>query len=756
MPNPKKPSPAEETESSEHQEIHSEDFQFVLKHLLAAYQPILEEDLKRAKSPEELKKEAESKPASCEDEVTLANRIFETFVTEEVAVRLLPEEGRKQLGPIENWRWCFLHIRCCIIFGWLLCRRQRTFRAFAYYLYRYWLCVRQVLGTPVSHPPTAEEREDFQVLVKALASAYKPYLTDQLASVEFPTGIPDEVLDGKIDCLEGEEEAAAIFERLLTAETAPALLGRKAFETHSKDRCFWFCRCWCLCAIRFGCCLARARNFIDVLRCLIFYRRCLRDCFQPLRCQITSPAANACADATFVAACSPLVAIPITGTAAGSSFHHYTLSYSWGGGAAVTDAVVYPDCSRPPGSPSSNVPVFGGTLGYLDVTLLPAGETQFTVYLDVFDSGAGHVECPQTFQVKTAAIEITAAAKVNDLVAEDPFNPGSFTKLIKDTNDPSITVPERSIGGAFSVDGSAYTVGCDRIMTQFVLARFAVSPLAPVPTFTSAGGGTPLIAPVVYADSPAHPWQSGCFPVITPNVIENGDLVAFWSSDNCTFLGMPYTVPKVKGVPFWDSNSLNGRFVILLEVRDHLLPAGPFPPGDLAGVDQVVVWIDNQIPVSDILSIGGVSGCGDLHLKDYVGITADVLGVAWDPPIDPTAPQQQPNDNFGQYTLTFQKDGDPLASGTIITSTNRVPNIWPGPLGGAFGTLANWDIVTALDGGSGPLPPHSPQLPRGQRCAYVVNLWVSDTTHVGDSGNHHVPFPDPFQYAIEVINDVGT
>ena len=38
---------------------------------------------------------------------------------------------------------------------------------------------------------------------------------------------------------------------------------------------------------------------------------------------------------------------------------------------------------------------------------------------------------------------------------------------------------------------------------------------------------------------------------------------------------------------------LNGRFVILLEVRDRLLPLGPFP-GDFAAKDQVVVWIDNQ------------------------------------------------------------------------------------------------------------------------------------------------------------------
>ena len=142
----------EETKRSEHDEIHNEDFQFVLKALLEAYQPILEEELDRVKKPEELKKEAESKPPSCEDELALANRIFDKFFTEEVAVRLLPPEGRQLLGPIEGWRWCLLHIRCCIIFGWLVCRGPRTFRAFAYYLYRYWICVRQAL---VGHLPFA-------------------------------------------------------------------------------------------------------------------------------------------------------------------------------------------------------------------------------------------------------------------------------------------------------------------------------------------------------------------------------------------------------------------------------------------------------------------------------------------------------------------------------------------------------------------------------------------------------------------------
>ena len=273
------------------QQIHNEDFQFVLKALLAAYQPILDEELKRAKSPDDLKKEAEARTPSCDDEIALANRIFDKFLTEEVAIRALPAEARQILGPIERWRWCFLHIRCCVIFGWLVCRGPRTFRAFAYYLYRYFLCVRGIAfpaggGTPTL---TADQAQDFRTLVQALARAYRPYLTDQIAGIDFPVGIPDEVIAGKIDCHEGEEDAAAIFERLLTLETAPALLGREAFNAHLREPFFRFCRCWCLCAIRFGCCLARSRSFLDVLRCLLAYFQCLQNCFRPLIGEIDTP-----------------------------------------------------------------------------------------------------------------------------------------------------------------------------------------------------------------------------------------------------------------------------------------------------------------------------------------------------------------------------------------------------------------------------------------------------------------------------------
>jgi hypothetical protein len=116
----------------------------------------------------------------------------------------------------------YSHIRCCIIFGWLVCRAPRTFRSFVYYLYKYWICVHQTMGIAVTHPLTAEERQDFETLIQALVSAYKPYLTDQFASLDLPDGIPDEVVSGKIDCFEGEE----------------ASFGRNPYYRHSRRRFF--------------------------------------------------------------------------------------------------------------------------------------------------------------------------------------------------------------------------------------------------------------------------------------------------------------------------------------------------------------------------------------------------------------------------------------------------------------------------------------------------------------------------------------
>ena len=153
-----------------------------------------------------------------------------------------------------------------------------------------------MIDAPLHDPLTDDERADFRTLVEALATAYKPYLTDQLATVEFTHGLPDEVIAGDIDCFEGEDESAAIFERLLTMDVAPALLGKAASRRTAATGASGSVAAGACCAIRFGCCLARARSLRDVLRCLVFYRRCLRQCFRPLQCEITQPAPSECAE----------------------------------------------------------------------------------------------------------------------------------------------------------------------------------------------------------------------------------------------------------------------------------------------------------------------------------------------------------------------------------------------------------------------------------------------------------------------------
>ena len=102
-----------------------------------------------------------------------------------------------------------------------------------------------------------------------------------------------------------------------------------------------------------------------------------------------------------------------------------------------------------------------------------------------------------------------------------------------------------------------------------------------------------------------------------------------------------------------------------------------------------------------------------------------------------------------QFVLNFQKDGSGGLVG-ITTSTSRVPaTLQETPLAAPpadIGVLANWDIVGALDAGppAGPPAPY-PKIYRGERCAYLIHLVVTDTTPRGDGGpvhaaEHYFPF----------------
>lgn len=321
------------------EEINDEDFQFVLKELMSSYKPILEEDLRRAGDIKLLMNEFEKNPPSCEDEILLADRLFQPFTNENVALRIIDPSVREQLGPIERWRWCLLHLVCCLKFGWLL-RRGRTFKAAVYYLYRYWICVRKAVGSDITgRPLTREERVDFRTLVTALSEVYKPFLAGEIGSTESSADVAEDVVDGKVDCEEGMAEAGEIFESFFTPRIAPALFGKEAFSALSQTPVFWFCRCWCLCAIKFGWCLAGARNLLYVVWCLIAYVRCLRNCSRPLTCNISDP--MGCVEEKPIPSKS-IIGVEIKGTAGGAFCSHYTLEWRKAGTATWrSDAIRY-------------------------------------------------------------------------------------------------------------------------------------------------------------------------------------------------------------------------------------------------------------------------------------------------------------------------------------------------------------------------------------------------------------------------------
>src|SRR5208283_5849590 len=169
MADTQKPQPAQtDAAASTAPELNDKDFQVVLNALLAAYQPVFEQQLNLIKNPQELQKQVQAGQPTCAQEFAEAYALFQKFFTEDVAQRLLPAQARELLGPIDQWRWCYQHIICCLVFGWLVCRWPRTFRGYAYYLYEYWKCVRQVIGSPVNDPPTEEQRRDFDTLVNIL------------------------------------------------------------------------------------------------------------------------------------------------------------------------------------------------------------------------------------------------------------------------------------------------------------------------------------------------------------------------------------------------------------------------------------------------------------------------------------------------------------------------------------------------------------------------------------------------------------
>ncbi len=706
----------------------SPEFSTVLKALVEIYRPILEEDLKRSGNLEALIKEAEKAEPDCEAELSAAERLFGAFADEKVTLALLPAQARELLGPIERWRWCLLHIRCCIIFGWLLCRRPRSFRLSAYYLYRYWLCVRRALGTPVTPGRLSDaERRDLDILVAALAKAYRPYLADQLATVDFTTGLPEAIDAGKVDCQDGEEEAAAVFERLLTVETAQALLGAAAFKEHSAQPWFWFCRCWCLCAIRFGCCLARARNLVDVYRCLRVYWRCLRECFRPLSCELTGP--DGCV-AEEVNAAIPALVVPIHGTAAGAGFQRYVLE--WSRNAVFWHAAnfVYPPV--PPGNiVQGNAPVAAGLLAYLDTTLLDAG--LYFVRMTVYAVDQSTVPCSMSFSVFKKDVRILGVDGSTALDAP-PFDPAA--RFID--NVPALCARpagtfEASFGTCLSVWGSAYIGGCDDNQR---IKRYTLDYKAGYEADCATPGWTNFLG--VDFNTPA---QYRAINMRTDTSV----LTAYWGPDCLVPVPFPpwCLLNDAQGRLYptsWNTSiggcQLSGLYTIRLVVEDT---------NGVTYCDTQRVWLDNK-PITALIRIDAVPRCTDLFVSQFalppdcsVPWSLPVSGIAYDEYTDELLPLTRPNDNFDHYVVSVEKQGGPTIpiqipgpGGACYHGISRVGD--PGTRCGVptvaqlIGTLASFDL-RAIDPLCRPAGvPVEFTTPRGECCVYIFHLTVYDRT----------------------------
>lgn len=798
-------------------EVQNPDFQFVLKALLEAYRPVLEQQLEFTKSPEALQKQAVAKPPDCADEVAAADAIFQKFLTEEVIVRMIPAEARERLGPVENWRWCLRHFHCCVIFGWLVCRGPRNFRAWAYYVNLYWRCIRKAFGIPVSNPPTADERRDFRVLVETLAKAYKPYLTDQLASVEFPAGIPDEVLAGQIDCHEGNDEIRAVFERMLTGDAAEALLGKEAFAAHQRDPNFWFCRCLCLCGIRFGCCLARARNFLDVFWCLVYFFRCIFDCFRPLHCELTAP--TGCAEEK-PGLVPGGVAVQIEGTAAGAFFHHYTLEWRKAEGLPCEDSDTCPNdgsphpvsgwscagITYPGGGATGNVPVAGGVLGWLNTTVLAPASYEIRVCVYSSLASVARTCCCINFTLFKVLvwIERVAGAPVKTGPGFGPFNADS---PIVSGNPGGPVVP---VGCCVTVKGSAFVGDCNNRKIKCFDLRWGFGFLPgpnelgfnPADYAGSLLSCPPGLGPVCYTPpdeaNKRAPWNWVMGnKALTTSLVQTvvdffGSPITVWKLQDFCFNSagcLPLSVNDAGGCPDVHHRCRSGKYTLLLHVTDT---AG----NDY--YDTQHLWFDNKPMQSDVHvkfgGIAGLPGCTDLHLglggpfvppgaPCAVPWPVNLLGVAYDEYIDYTD-LAYPSDNFDSYRMTITRQGGPSISVPITVCTDPGnpfrgncrrgdPGVRCEPVPAVLGcppppappvqfdevlTTLDLRIFDAVCAPSVPppyvIPPGFP-LPRGKCCGYSFQLYAQDKTW-SDSGpgNCHWAFSSP--WAVCICNDLPT
>ncbi len=727
------------------------DFRVALDSLLAAYEPILAEDLALAKEPASIKDPGDE--GYCEAELALAKQIFGRFWNEKVAVALLPAEARERFGAIDRWSWCFRHIECCMIYGWLVCHGPRGIRGYSYYLNTYWRCVREAVGKPVSNPLTAAETKDYETLVAALANAYHPYLQEQTAAANQPAELSREVIAGKIDCTADTDEAVAVFARMLTPEALAALLGEETYATERQDPFFWYCRCWCLCAIRFGCCVARTSRVTELYPCLRFYFTCLRECFTPLTCELTGPM-GCTAEITSTVLAGFLV--PVTGTAGGAGFSHYILEWSLDNVTYNTSSFYYPPI--PPGNPiQGNIPVFGGLLGYLDTTFLNPG----LIYIRLIAFSVTGAQCVKTISCSLLKEDVRILGVGGyfnlDTGWSDPN--ARFVETVPALCARPVSVSEVSFGGCLSVSGGAFVGGC----VDKSVASYELDYKPGFETNCMSSGWTKF-----WEVDYTTPGQNRFVNWRTDSSV----LTSVWV-DDCfipTPIG-PFCAPFQKVSPLsllspscWNTLiaacQMSGLYTLRVLVR---------ATDGTTYCDTQRIWLDNK-DICVRIKIDAVPKCADLFVSAFakppdcsVSWNLPVSGIVWDPYIDPTMPLSRPNDNLDYYIVTVTKQGGPSLQipvpgpgGTCFYGISRVGSCTqcPGdPAGGeVYGTLATFDLraVDAICSASLPYAvPAGFALDRGDCCVYTFEVYAQDRT-ITPGGPHH----DTQIWPVKICNDL--
>jgi hypothetical protein len=720
--------------------------------------------------------EGETTPAA-QDDVAAAAAVAERLFSEETALRFLPESAAQVLGPIDEWRWCLQYVRCCWIFGFLVCRGCRDYRTLNYYLYRYWLCVRQVMAGGREVEITREDREDFEKLSAAMGAEYRQWLQDELLKADLDRGGLGDELERRPDCCRDDRFTAALFDRLATPEAAAALLGRKAFAEHASNPYFWLCRCWCQAAIRLGCCLACARTRRDYLRCIREYQGTLRGCLGPLRCELRGP--FGCYEEQPL---KPIldIGVAVTGTVAGAWFGGYTIEYrkvqgeECGNNSHWTSVgVVYPG-----GGPTGGAPVVNGTLGWIKTRLLTARSYEVRV-CPRSTRGEAVRCCCIVFNLfkKFVMIEAVGAAVVGPDGVYDWDAPLIYPV------PPSPTPHLVPIGCCVHVRGAAWVGECDGRRIKCFSLRYAPGCLpGPLDTkFNPAVYTTLLKPPVCYTppdedEKRDQPNQlTSHLSVLTTSLVEK-------SQDYSALFDLP---PGTVVHEYWtlqpscfDSTTLpacldddhhcaSGQYTLLLDVEDEL--------GNHY-YDTQCVWFDNK-PLH--VSLGGIKGlksCEEMSLQRYVGDRpcgtpwpAPVMGTAFDEWIIHTI-STYPSNNFDYYSLSLTKNcGGPVYSVPItpdlvrwyrdivtgtenpFKGTERVGE--PGtrcPCDPQPNQPAEHGVLTVLDlrifdaDCVGQLkapftPPGGFALRRGECCTYVLQLYAQDKTvdEVGPGNCHH-------------------